>query len=87
MDIVKRLRQMHTETGMTDFFHAAEEIAQLRQELEDITRPIAKWSREAERDGLKLNGGMASQLADDPETYKSMAKAALARSKSPKTAR
>lgn len=51
----------------------------LRQALADIADPISAWQRDLKEDE-RLEGMMAVRLARDPETYKRMARNALAAS-------
>ena len=52
------------------------EVAALRQALRDIADPIAAWQRDLQP-GYKLDGWMCAHMANDPETYKRMAREAL----------
>lgn len=54
----------------------AEGIESLRQALRDIADPIAAWQRDLQP-GYTLDGGMCVHMANDPETYKRMAREAL----------
>lgn len=54
----------------------AAEVARLRQALRDIADPIAAWQRDLQ-DGYTLDGGMCLHMANDPETYRRMAREAL----------
>lgn len=54
----------------------AAEVARLRQALRDIADPISAWQRDLE-EGYTLDGAMCVHLANDPETYKRMAREAL----------
>jgi len=55
---------------------AADEVERLRQALRDIADPIAAWERDLQP-GYTLDGGMCVHMANDPETYKRMAREAL----------
>ena len=55
---------------------AADEIERLRGALADIINPIGAMQRDLE-DGYQLDGAMAVALANDPEHYKRIARAAL----------
>lgn len=77
MDITERLLEVPTmghDAGCV--MEAAEEIKRLRQALHDIADPFAKWHRELEA-GSRLSGAMCIHLANDPETYRRMARDAL----------
>lgn len=52
------------------------ETARLRQALEDVANPVAMWERSLP-EGCVLNGAMVAQMANDPETYRRIANAAL----------
>ena len=52
------------------------EVERLRQALRDIADPIAAWQRDLQP-GYTLDGGMCVHMANDPETYKRMAREAL----------
>lgn len=54
----------------------AAEVERLRQALRDIADPIAAWQRDLQP-GYTLDGGMCVHMANDPETYKRMAREAL----------
>jgi hypothetical protein len=51
-------------------------VERLRQALRDIADPIAAWQRDLQP-GYTLDGGMCVHMANDPETYKRMAREAL----------
>lgn len=53
-----------------------ETIRVLREALQDIIDPIAAWKRDL-KDGYTLNGAMCVQMANDPETYRNIARKAL----------
>lgn len=53
-----------------------DEIERLRTALGDIINPIGAMQRDLE-DGYDLNGAMAVAMANDPEHYKRIARAAL----------
>lgn len=53
-----------------------EEVARLRQALRDIADPIPAWQRDLQ-DGYTLDGAECVRMADDPETYRRMAREAL----------
>jgi len=53
-----------------------DEIERLRGVLADIINPIGAMQRDLE-DGYQLDGAMAVALANDPEHYKRIARAAL----------
>ena len=53
------------------------ENKRLRHALRDIANPMIKWRRELRADE-RLNGSMCIVLLADPETYKDMARRALA---------
>ena len=55
---------------------ASAEVERLRQALRDIADPIAAWQRDLQP-GYTLDGGMCVHMANDPETYKRMAREAL----------
>ena len=55
---------------------AGAEVERLRQALRDIADPIAAWQRDLQP-GYTLDGGMCVHMANDPETYKRMAREAL----------
>jgi len=55
---------------------ASAELERLRQALRDIADPIAAWQRDL-RPGYTLDGGMCVRMANDPETYRRMAREAL----------
>ena len=55
---------------------AADEIERLRTALGDIINPIGAMQRDLE-EGYDLNGAMAVAMANDPEHYKRIARAAL----------
>ena len=59
-----------------DYLDAAAEIARLNQALSDIANPFDLWKREL-KEGDRLNGAMCVHMANDPETYKRMAREAL----------
>lgn len=52
------------------------EVEKLRLALADIADPISAWRRDL-KDDERLDGAMAVHLANDPETYRSMARDAL----------
>jgi hypothetical protein len=52
------------------------EIERLRQALRDIAEPIAAWQRNLQP-GYSLDGRMCVDMANDPETYRRMAREAL----------
>ena len=52
------------------------ENERLRQALRDIADPIAAWQRDL-KEGYKLDGAACVRMADDPETYRRMAREAL----------
>ena len=52
-----------------------DEIERLRTALGDIINPIGAMQRDLE-DGYDLNGAMAVAMANDPEHYKRIARAA-----------
>lgn len=74
--------------SMNDVWHAAlrelpepvaadaAEVARLRQALRDIADPIPAWRRDLQ-DGYALDGAACVRMADDPETYRRMAREAL----------
>lgn len=74
--------------SMNDVWHAAlrelpepvaasaAEVARLRQALRDIADPIPAWQRDLE-EGYELDGAACVRMADDPETYRRMAREAL----------
>ena len=53
-----------------------ERVRVLREALQDIIDPIAAWKRDL-KDGYTLNGAMCVQMANDPETYRNIARKAL----------
>jgi hypothetical protein len=53
-----------------------DEIERLRSALADIINPIGAMQRDLE-DGYRLDGAMAVAMANDPEHYKRIARAAL----------
>ena len=53
-----------------------DEIDRLRSVLADIINPIGAMQRDLE-EGYDLNGAMAVAMANDPEHYKRIARAAL----------
>jgi len=53
-----------------------DEIERLRTALGDIINPIGAMQRDLE-DGYQLDGAMAVAMANDPEHYKRIARAAL----------
>lgn len=55
---------------------ASAELERLRQALRDIADPIAAWQRDLQP-GYTLDGAMCVHMANDPETYKRMAREAL----------
>ena len=55
---------------------AGAEVERLRQALRDIADPIAAWQRDLE-EGYTLDGAACVRMADDPETYRRMAREAL----------
>ena len=52
------------------------ELERLRQALRDIADPISAWRRDLQP-GYTLDGAMCVHMANDPETYKRMAREAL----------
>ncbi|MEY5098924.1 MAG: hypothetical protein RJA36_1643 [Pseudomonadota bacterium] len=54
----------------------AAEVARLKQALRDIADPISAWQRDLQP-GYTLDGAMCVHMANDPETYKRMAREAL----------
>lgn len=54
----------------------AAEVARLKQALRDIADPITAWQRDLQ-DGYTLDGAACVRMADDPETYRRMAREAL----------
>lgn len=60
------------------------ENAALRQALRDIADPVSAWRRDL-RPGYTLDGAMCVQMRNDPETYKRLAREALAWALLPKT--
>lgn len=56
---------------------AADVIERLDQVLTDIANPMGKWMREL-KDDERLDGAMAIYMLKDPETYRRMARDALA---------
>jgi hypothetical protein len=61
------------------------EVERLRQALRDIADPISAWQRDLQP-GYELDGGMCVHMANDPETYKRMAREALSERSSLQTA-
>ena len=66
----------HLHTAHALMRHAADVVERLRQALRDIADPIAAWQRDLQP-GYTLDGGMCVHMANDPETYKRMAREAL----------
>lgn len=85
MDIVEKLK-LYSGLGpdnyiagslaITAMTEAATEIERLRMALGDIINPIGAMQRDLE-EGYVLNGAMAVAMANDPEHYKRIARAAL----------
>lgn len=53
------------------------EIERLRAALEEIANPIAAMEARAKADGMRLNGGGAVALSNDPNYLKQIARDAL----------
>ena len=85
MDIVEKLK-LYSDLGpenyiagslaVTAMMEAAAELERLRGALADIINPIGAMQRDLE-DGYRLDGAMAVAMANDPEHYKRIARAAL----------
>jgi hypothetical protein len=56
-----------------------DENKRLREALRAIAFPLQYMSEQAEKEGLKLNGAMAAQLAESPAYLIGIAKEALAK--------
>ena len=70
--LTDRLRRSLRENGEKD-----ETIDKLTEALENIANPLTRLQKQAARDGHHLSA-MAISIANDPETLKGIAHAALA---------
>jgi hypothetical protein len=56
---------------------SADAIERMHTALKDVAHPIGKWQREL-KDDERLDGAMAIYMLKDPETYRRIARDALA---------
>jgi hypothetical protein len=81
MTFTERLRDpahKHQDPYTVDLlFSAADEIERLCEALNRVASPLEYLQKDAERDGVKLNGAMAVRLSEDHTHLKAIAKSAL----------